>query len=101
MDEGGFIIDYIIPPGTSLTEGDREMRTVEQILQTIPEVESYSRRLGTALGVGIVEPNTGDFLVKLKSDRRRSSDQIITELRRASSPFFRATISNFREFFPI
>jgi CzcA family heavy metal efflux pump len=81
MDEGGFIIDYILPPGTSLEEGDREMRLVEQILQTIPEVDTYSRRLGTALGVGIVEPNTGDFLVKLKSDRGRSSDQIITELR--------------------
>ena len=66
MDEGGFIIDYVAPPGTSLIESDRQMRIAEKILASIPEVESYSRRTGTALGVAIVEPNTGDFLVKLK-----------------------------------
>jgi CzcA family heavy metal efflux pump len=80
MDEGGFVIDYIAPPGTSLTEVDREMRLAEQVLRQTPEVESYSRRTGTALGVHLVEPNTGDFLVKLKPDRQRSSDAIITDL---------------------
>ena len=29
MDEGGFIIDYRAPPGTSLAETDRLMRQVE------------------------------------------------------------------------
>jgi multidrug efflux pump subunit AcrB len=81
MDEGGFIIDYIAPPGISLEESDRQMRQAEQVLQTIPEIESYSRRTGAALGVGLVEPNTGDFLIKLRANRRRSSDAIIRELR--------------------
>ena len=31
-----------------------------------PDIESYSRRTGAALGFEVVEPNTGDFLVKLK-----------------------------------
>ena len=81
MDEGGFIIDYVAPAGTSLAETDRQMRVAEQILQGIPEVESYSRRTGTALGVHLDEPNTGDFLVKLKADRKRSSEQVINDLR--------------------
>jgi CzcA family heavy metal efflux pump len=81
MDEGGFVIDYIAPPGTSLTESDRQMRQAERIIRSIPEVESYSRRTGAGLGVHLVEPNTGDFLVKLKEDRKRSSDQVIADLR--------------------
>jgi CzcA family heavy metal efflux pump len=82
MDEGGFIIDYVTPPGTSLEESDRELKQVEEKLGAMPEVESYSRRTGVALGVGLVEPNTGDFLVKLKNPRGRSSDAIIGDLRR-------------------
>jgi CzcA family heavy metal efflux pump len=85
MDEGGFIIDYIEPPGISLQESDRQMRQAEQILAAIPEVESYSRRTGTALGVGLVEPNTGDFLVLLKPTRQRSAEAIIGDLRRRLS----------------
>jgi multidrug efflux pump subunit AcrB len=81
MDEGGFIIDYVAPAGTSLIESDREMRIAERILASIPEVESYSRRTGTALGVAIVEPNTGDFLVKLKEGRNRTSEQVIADVR--------------------
>ena len=33
MDEGGFVLDYRAPPGTSLTETDRLLRQVEAILQ--------------------------------------------------------------------
>ena len=29
MDEGGFILDYLSPPGTSLQETDRLLRQVE------------------------------------------------------------------------
>ena len=81
MDEGGFVIDYTAPPGTSLTENNRELLQVEQILKCTPEVESYSRRTGTALGVALVEPNTGDFLVKLKPNRKRSTAEVISDLR--------------------
>ena len=37
-DEGGFIIDYMTLPGTSLAESDRLMRQVEPIIQETPEV---------------------------------------------------------------
>jgi CzcA family heavy metal efflux pump len=81
MDEGGFVIDYVAPAGTSLIESDRQMRIAERILASVPEVESYSRRTGASLGVEIVEPNTGDFLVKLRPDRKRSTEEVISEIR--------------------
>ena len=81
MDEGGFVIDYVSPPGTSLSETSRQLRQAESILQTIPELESYSRRTGARLALSIAEPNTGDFLVKLRRDRKRSTQEVISELR--------------------
>src|SRR6266478_751580 len=81
MDEGGFIIDYRAPPGTSLTETDRLMRHVEAIIQKIPEVQTYSRRTGLGLGGDLNEANQGDFFVRLKSGPRRGIEQIMDDLR--------------------
>ena len=81
FDEGAFVLDYIAPPGTSLEETDRILRQVEDKLKETPEVESYSRRTGLQLGLSITEPNTGDFLVKLKAGRTRKTDEVIDELR--------------------
>jgi len=90
MDEGGFVIDYVAPPGTSLSETNRALLQVERILKKeTPEVESYSRRTGAALGYHLVEPNTGDFLVKLKPDREKKTQEVIADLRKklkASQP---------------
>ena len=82
MDEGGFVIDYFTPPGTSLAETHRQLLQAEKILRTIPELESYSRRTGARLALSIAEPNTGDFLVKLKTNRKRKTADVISELRR-------------------
>jgi CzcA family heavy metal efflux pump len=81
MDEGGFVIDYVGRPGTSLAETDRQLKQAEEILRTIPELESYSRRTGARLALAIAEPHTGDFLVKLKPDRKRKTEEVISELR--------------------
>jgi CzcA family heavy metal efflux pump len=89
LDEGGFVIDYVAPPGTSLAETNRALLEVEKILKATPDVESYSRRTGAALGFHVVEPNTGDFLVKLRPDRKTPTQQVIAELRekfKASQP---------------
>ena len=81
QDEGAFVLDYFTPPGTSLSETNRSLLQVEDILKATPEVESYSRRTGARLALAISEPNTGDFLVKLKHDRKRSVEQVTDELR--------------------
>ena len=72
VDEGGFVIDYVGPPGTSLAETDRLLRQVEAILQDTPEVQTYSRRTGFSLGGDFSEANMGDFFVRLKPFPRRA-----------------------------
>src|SRR5664279_1498970 len=82
MDEGGFIVDYLSPAGSSLQETNRMVSHIEQMLREIPEVESTSRRTGIELGLAAVtEANRGDIAVKLKSKRSRSGEEIISELR--------------------
>jgi multidrug efflux pump subunit AcrB len=83
MDEGGFILDYVMPPGSSLQETDRVMSHIEDIIRSVPEVESLSRRTGLQLGLAAVtEANTGDFAVKLKTDRSRGIDEVIADVRK-------------------
>src|SRR6266446_2114859 len=83
MDEGGFIIDYIMPAGSSLAETNRVVTHIEQMLHEVPEVESTSRRTGLQLGLAAVtEANTGDISVKLKAKRKRDIEEIMAELRR-------------------
>src|SRR5437867_3470370 len=67
--------------GTSLSETDRMLMKIERILTAVPEVESYSRRTGTQLGFFITEPNSGDFLVKLKGRRSRGIGDVIADVR--------------------
>src|SRR5437773_890045 len=81
MDEGGFILDYISPPGTSLAETDRLLRQVESVLQKTPEVQTYSRRTGLQLGGGVTEANTAAFFVRLKSFPRRGIEEVMDDVR--------------------
>ncbi|MEQ1545330.1 efflux RND transporter permease subunit [Methyloglobulus sp.] len=82
MDEGGFILDYRASPGTSVSETDRLLRQVETILQSTPEVETYSRRTGLSLGGHITEANEGDFFIRLKPLPRRGLDEVMVSVRK-------------------
>jgi CzcA family heavy metal efflux pump len=82
MDEGAFVLDYIMPPGSSLKETDRVVSHVERILAATPEVEITSRRTGLQLGLAAVtEANYGDITVKLKNKRDRGIDEIMADVR--------------------
>ena len=82
MDEGAFVLDYFTPAGTSLTETNRMLEHVDQILRRIPEVSITSRRTGLQMGLAAVtEANTGDFTVRLKKDRSRGIDEVIADAR--------------------
>ena len=82
MDEGGFILDYIMPAGNSLSETNRVLEHVERILRSEPEVDITSRRTGLQMGLAAVtEANTGDFTVKLKAHRSRSIDEVMEDVR--------------------
>jgi CzcA family heavy metal efflux pump len=84
MDEGGYVIDYWTPPGTSLGESDRMIREIETIVKQTPEVADFNRRTGVEMGLFATEQNTGDVLVRLKprSERSRDVQEIIADQRR-------------------
>jgi CzcA family heavy metal efflux pump len=83
MDEGGYVVDYWTPEGTSLPETDRMVKRVEAVIAATPEVASFARRTGAELGLFATEQNRGDIVVKLKrrSERRRTAEEVIEEQR--------------------
>lgn len=82
IDEGGFILDYVTPPGSSLAETNRMIEGILRIVRSVPEVQSTSRRTGLQLGLAAVtEANTGDISVKLKTHRSRDIWSIMNEIR--------------------
>jgi len=82
-DEGGFVIDYLTPAGSSLEETDRQVRAMERVIAKSPDVASYSRRTGSELGLFATAQNTGDILVRLKprGQRAHSSEEVISAMR--------------------
>lgn len=84
MDEGGFVLDYSLPVGTSLAETDATCRRIENVLHETKEIAAFSRRTGAELGFFATEQFTGDMLVGLlpRDQRQRSVFEIMSELRR-------------------
>lgn len=81
FDEGGFVMDYTAIPGTSLAETSRVLDQAEQSIRTNADVEGYSRRLGTQLGPFITEPYVGDYLIKLKANRKHTTEEVLDGMR--------------------
>ncbi len=81
MDEGSIVLDFNSPPGTSIEETDVMLKKVDEIILNTPEVVSYSRRTGTQMGFFITEPNRGDYLIELKKNRNRTTEEVIADIR--------------------
>ncbi|MGD1211520.1 MAG: efflux RND transporter permease subunit [Candidatus Acidiferrales bacterium] len=95
MDEGGYVLDYRTPAGTSLDQTNTILEQVEQRVAKMPETAAFSRRTGAEMGLYATEQNTGDILVKLKprcrwpvtwigcpaSERKRSAQEVIDDMR--------------------
>lgn len=81
MDEGSLILDYVAPPGSSLTETDRMLQELEKEIARTPDVLAWSRRTGDQLGFFITEPNTGDYVLRLRPGRRRAAEEVADDLR--------------------
>ena len=83
MDEGAMVVDVFLPPGTSLEETDRIARGIDRMLESMPEVVSFTRRTGAEMGPATATvQNEGDILVRLapRGDRRPIYD-IMDEVR--------------------
>jgi Cu/Ag efflux pump CusA len=101
MDEGSIILDYWTPAGTSLTETDRMLKEAEKVITALPDVRGYSRRTGAQLGFFITEPNTGDYVIRLKPrSERRPVEDVIDDIRarlEATQPAIRADFGQLLE----
>lgn len=82
MDEGTIVLDFNSPAGTSLEETGNMLKKVNVILKNQPEVNTFSARVGTQLGFFITEPNRGDYLIRLKDKRSKSTTQVSDEIRK-------------------
>lgn len=81
LDEGTIVLDYYMPPGTSLMETDRVLRNAEKIILANPNVETYCRRTGIRMSFSTVPQNFGDYSIQLKKDRNKTTEDIINDLR--------------------
>src|SRR5262249_7633512 len=81
MAGGSLIMEYVALPGTSLPEPARQLRRVEAILDSVPDIAAWSRRTGDQLGFFTTEPHVGDYVLRLKNGHRRSSDEVADDLR--------------------
>jgi CzcA family heavy metal efflux pump len=80
-DEGTIVHDFLAPPGSSI-EGTKSMlKELAEYIMTIPEVEVYSLRTGRSLAHPRTHANEGDFVISLKKGHKRSSFEIMDELR--------------------
>jgi len=77
LDEGGFVLDYLTAPGTSLSETEREMGQIETILHNDSAVASFSMRAGAGMGGDIAESNKGDFVIRLTPLAKRSGIDVV------------------------
>jgi CzcA family heavy metal efflux pump len=82
LDEGGFTLDYITPPESTLPDTEALLAKIESVIKNTPEVAAFSRRTGTQLGGFLTESNVGDFSVRLRSNRTRSIDEVMNSIRK-------------------
>ena len=83
MDEGAFVLDFFLPAGTSLEEGDALLRRIDHILATTEGITTFTRRTGSEMGPpAATQQNRGDVMVRLlPRDRRASVFEVMDAVR--------------------
>ncbi|MCA9491858.1 MAG: efflux RND transporter permease subunit [Myxococcales bacterium] len=82
MDEGGFVLDYFMPAGTSLQRTAEVASRIEAVLAEVPEVETWSVRTGAELGpAAATEASRGDVMVRLRRERDRGCEEVMEDVR--------------------
>lgn len=83
LDEGTIVLDYHSPVGTDIEETDRLCREMERIIMAHPEVAAYSRHTALGMSFKTRPSNFGDYLIQLRTDRKQSTPEVISDLRRS------------------
>jgi HAE1 family hydrophobic/amphiphilic exporter-1 len=88
-DSGDFTINVKMPVGTALARTNEAMLAVERLVRGHPDVETTFCAAGTGMGFrgtsSSLTPFRGSVVVKLKENRRRSTLEVIREMRRGLS----------------
>jgi len=80
-DEGNIVVDLVMPTDITMEQSKEEFLAVGKIINSVKDVQGWTMRIGTGLG-GLNKPvNQGDFLVTLKSNHKKSSFEVIDEIR--------------------
>jgi len=90
MDEGSILVEYIMPPGTSLSESNRIGNQLEQLALHDHDVSAVYRRTGSPLvGYQIEGAHRGEIMMKLKplEIRKRSADEVMDSFRHLTGDF--------------
>jgi hydrophobe/amphiphile efflux-1 (HAE1) family protein len=75
-DKGRLLAIVVAPEGSTVEYTDQIMRKTEEILRSVPEVESY----GTIVAPGFSGPgqaNSGIAFVRFKTDRKKSVQELV------------------------
>jgi len=75
-DKGRMFSFVFAPEGSTVEFTDRQMRKIEQILRSTPEVEIYGSITAFSMA-GPGQANTGIIFIKLKDGKRRSIQDIV------------------------
>jgi len=81
LDEGSIVLDYYSPPGTNINETDRLCKEMEKVILENPDVQSYSRRTGIRMSFRAHPANEGDYSIQLKQNRKKTTEEVISDLR--------------------
>jgi len=88
IDEGALLIEYVMPPGTSMKESNRIGDILDRIALAQPDIETVRRRTGSPTsGFQIEGVNRGEMVMKLvpRRQRRYTVNQIFDRLRTSYS----------------
>jgi multidrug efflux pump subunit AcrB len=80
VDEGGFVMDYYTPPGTSLDETERQVGQIDALLRANRAVLTFSRRLGTGMGGDLGQSYHGDYFIRLRPGHDRPTEEVAADV---------------------
>ncbi|MCM8756996.1 MAG: efflux RND transporter permease subunit, partial [Candidatus Omnitrophica bacterium] len=96
-DQGISSINLRMPPGTNLKKTEEIVKTIEDRLTLLPECEhtfvSLGRISGGAMSAGSVGPEYASIIIKWKEQRRRSAQEILSEVKNFLAFIPAATLS--------
>lgn len=95
LDEGTIVLDYHTPVGTDVDETDRMCKEMERWIMRHPDVQTYSRRTALGMSFDTHPSNYGDYLITLKKNRKKSTPEVISDLRRTISIHVPAVTADF------